>query len=44
MACYLVVFFKGADISFIIDGVDVMAELEDYFDESIEKGEEQRLV
>ena len=30
-------FFKGADVGIIVDGVDVMAALEDFFDESIRK-------
>ena len=29
-------FFKGADVGIIVDGVPVMAELEDFFDESIQ--------
>ena len=49
MACYLVTFhvtkklpyrpsfFKGADIGIIVGGVDVIADLEDFFDESIRK-------
>ena len=30
---WAVFFFKGADVGIIVDGIDVMAELEDFFDE-----------
>ena len=38
------IFFKGADFGIIVEGVDVMAALQDLFDESIQNKEEQRLV
>ena len=37
-------FFKGADVSIIVDGIHVMAELEDFLMKLYNNEEEQRLV